>query len=165
MPTEKGVPMTDKEFVIALYPSAHLEMQWGQYQIRKSVIEASPLGYETLSSLHLSEEAAWHFAAIRVRVEERVKAAMEENRALVKDIHPSAFCSRRGNYYHICRPRRGSDSFSLKDYVVLSGHYAAEHFAWQEAARKLRDNAGTSMKQSAGRFGRNQKTSTIAEAM
>lgn len=92
-----------------------------------------------LSAQHTTEEEAWSFAAVRVRIEEDVKNNLEENKALVLSTCPQAYCATLRGYHQIRRPRTGSDKFAQNlDFVPLSGRYSAQEFAWQETAKRIR---------------------------
>jgi hypothetical protein len=132
--------MTEKERVIFAYPDAFCVNDRGLYQILRPCIQTSgsPFANEYLSAQHLTEDLAWHFAAVRVRLKDRAMARIETNRALVLESYPKAWCAHlRGDYYQIQRPRLGDDKPSNLDYVTLSGRFSDEVLAWQDAGRRL----------------------------
>jgi hypothetical protein len=129
--------LTDKELVLAVHSDALCADDLGLYQIRLPR-PGTALAYEVLSLRHSSEEEAWHFAAVRARIDQRVQAQMEGNRELVIQAFPKAFCAKTsGNYRQIRRPRLGLDKPATQAYVALSGRFSNEEFAWQDAANKL----------------------------
>jgi hypothetical protein len=77
--------MTDKKRAIKVYPDAAWVCERGLYQILRTPSEnsPSPLAHESLSSQHLTDDLAWHFAAARIRIAEGAKARMEKHRVLV----------------------------------------------------------------------------------
>src|SRR3954464_5312629 len=93
--------MTEKERVIFAYPDAFCVSERGLYQILRPCIQTSgsPFANEYLSAQHLTEDLAWHFAAVRVRLKDRAMARIETNRALVLETYPKAWCAHlRGDY-------------------------------------------------------------------
>src|SRR4051812_1608770 len=93
--------MTEKERVLFAYPNAFCVSERGLYQILRpsSQTSGSPFANEYLSAQHLSEDLAWHFAAVRVRLKDRAMARIETYRALVLASYPKAWCARlRGDY-------------------------------------------------------------------
>jgi len=96
------------------------------------------LAYKSLSSPHVTEELAWQFAAVRVRLEERAQALMEINQASVLKIYSRAYCAHlSGGHCQIRRPRLPDDKPSNLAYMPLSGRFSNEIFAWQHAAERV----------------------------
>lgn len=127
--------------MLAVYSGAYCAVDSGLYQIR--IPSASSIStfltYRVLSSLHSTEAEAWHYAALRLRIDQRAKANLDENKAVVVEAYPRAYSATiHGHYYQIRRPRVGSDKPSPIEYVPLSGRYSTEPFAWQEAASSMR---------------------------
>jgi hypothetical protein len=128
--------MNDKNAVLNLHPGAFCASERGLYQIRIHL--GTPLAYKDLSSPHLTEEMAWHFAALRVRMAERARTRCEGYKELVLRAFPKAYCVvLSGKFYQIRRPRTSLDAQALLDHVTLSGRYSSETFAWQEAAKRM----------------------------
>jgi hypothetical protein len=136
----KSVPVASmkyKDRVLARYPSAFCVQNTGLYSVVKPSGKESLLAHQSLSSPHITEELAWRFAAVRVRLEERTHAGMERNRALVLKNYSSAYCADlSGGYYQIRRPRLPDDKPSNLTYMPLSGRFSKEIFAWQHAAER-----------------------------
>jgi hypothetical protein len=130
--------MKYKDRVLARYPSAFCVQNAGLYYVVNPNGQESLLVHQSLSSPHFTEELAWHFAAIRVRLEERAKARMEMNRAAVLKIYSKAYCAdSSAGYYQIRRPRLPDDKPSKFAYKPLSGRFSNEIFAWQHAAERV----------------------------
>jgi hypothetical protein len=135
--------MTDKKRVLTACPNAFCAHDSGLYQVMipRSEPSLSLLPYQSLSSPQNTEVLAWHFAAARVRLEERAKARMEANRRVVAKRHSRAYCAHlRGDFYQIRRPRLRDDKPATLDYVTLSGRFSSEMFAWQDAARRVKNS-------------------------
>jgi hypothetical protein len=128
----------DKELVVEAYADARCVANQGAYQIRRPS-RTAPNG-TLLSAQHTTEEDAWSFAAVRVRIEVDVKNNLrEENKGLVLSIFPQAYCATLRGYHQVRRPRGASDKFAQNlDFVPLSDRYSVPEFAWQEAAKKIR---------------------------
>jgi hypothetical protein len=132
---EVNVEQTNKELVIEAHAHARCVTTMGAYQIR---MPSPAANYTLLSSQHTTEEAAWSFAAARVRIQQEVKGNLEENMALVLRTFPQAYCVNLRGYHQIRRPRTASDKVTNLDFVSLSGRYSLPEFAWQEAAQRIR---------------------------
>src|SRR6185312_1274863 len=116
--------MNDKDRVLADYPTALCVQHSKMYQIEKLASENS-LFHESLSSSHFTEELAWHFAALRVRLEERAKSRMKRNHSLVMRTYSNAYCAHlNADFYQIRRLRLGEDKPCNRDYVPLSGRFS-----------------------------------------
>jgi len=129
--------MKYKDRVLARYPSAFCVQNAGLYYVVNPNGKESLLVHQSLSSPHITEELAWHFAAIRVRLEARAKARMEMNRAAVQKIYSKAYCDWSRGYYQIRRPRLPDDKPSNLAYMPLSGRFSNDIFAWQHAAKRV----------------------------
>ena len=130
--------MKYKDWVLACYPSALCVQNAGLYSVVKPNGKGDGTLAQSLSSPHITEELAWHFAAIRVRLEERAKSRMENNRAAVLKIYPKAYCADvSGDYYQIRRPRLVDDKPATLTYMTLSGRFSNAVLAWQNAAERL----------------------------
>jgi hypothetical protein len=129
--------MTDKELVLTVYSDASCALNAGLYQICVPRV-GTLLAYNAISSNYETEDDAWHFAALRVRIDQRARGQLQQNRGLVLQKYPKAVCTPlKGSYYQIRRPRMGSDKPATLRYVTLSGRYSNEGFAWEDAASTL----------------------------
>jgi hypothetical protein len=135
--------VSEKEYVIQTFPLARCVPSGCLFHIITPDFDfgtPSPCdfpGIEYLSSTMDSEADAWRSAAKRLRNLERIRGAMEQNKILVKELFPDAFCTRSARgIAQIRRPKRPEDP-GVRSCVPLSSSFSEEALAWLDAAAKI----------------------------
>jgi hypothetical protein len=131
--------MTDKDRVLSAHPDASCSHDWGLYQILRprSETSPSPLSHESLSSQQLTEDLAWHFAAARVRIEDRAKAKLEVPNTTNGEIFQSVLRQTPGRLLSNPKAASRRRQTLYPRLCVLSGRFSNERLAWQDAAKRV----------------------------